>query len=302
MVPRRQSRGCRRPADLRRPRHRRELRACLDRHVPVRRQPARAGRRAVRRATGELDLHGRQGSPVQGSLMPIDDPTEVQAQYAQEDNLRARQALWQGATGTDPKEVLWRTIEEWQPKRLLEVGGGQGELADRIASELGAEVVFLDLSPRMVELARARGVDARLGDAQDLPFPDDAFDTVVAAWMLYHVPDVDRALAEFARVLVPGGALIAVTNAANHIAELRELLKHRDSWAHTFSRENGERFLQPHFASVERYDADVEVSVESRETLVAYRDSVAVPTSEVHDDIPLPFVVHGRTSIFFATT
>jgi SAM-dependent methyltransferase len=234
--------------------------------------------------------------------MPIDDPVEVEAQYAREDNLRARQALWHGATGTDPKEVLWRTIEEWQPKRLLEVGGGQGELAERIGSELGAEVVFLDLSPRMVELARARGVDARLGDAQDLPFPDGTFDTVVAAWVLYHVPDLDRALGEFARVLVPGGALIAVTNAGDHVAELRELLQHRDSWAQTFSRENGERFLQPHFSSIDRYDADVEVSVENRDTLVAYRDSVAASVAEVPEDLPLPFVVRGRTSIFFATT
>ena len=164
--------------------------------------------------------------------MPIDDPVEVKEQYAREDNLRARQALWQGATGTDPKEVLWRTIDEWQPKRLLEVGGGQGELAERIQSELGANVTFLDLSPRMVELAQARGIDARQGDAQELPFADGTFDTVVAAWMLYHVPDVDRALAEFARVLVPGGALIAVTNSDDHIAELRELLQHRESWAH----------------------------------------------------------------------
>ena len=165
------------------------------------------------------------------SLMPIDDPVEVKEQYAREDNLRARQALWQGATGTDPKEVLWRTIDEWQPKRLLEVGGGQGELAERIQSELGANVTFLDLSPRMVELAQARGIDARQGDAQELPFADGTFDTVVAAWMLYHVPDVDRALAEFARVLVPGGALIAVTNSADHIAELRELVQHRESWS-----------------------------------------------------------------------
>jgi ubiquinone/menaquinone biosynthesis C-methylase UbiE len=234
--------------------------------------------------------------------MPVDDPVEVEEQYASEHNLRARQALWQGATGTDPKQVLWRTIEEWQPKRLLEVGGGQGELAERIQSELRANVTFLDLSPRMVELAQARGIDARQGDAQELPFDDDTFDTVVAAWMLYHVPDVDQALAEFARVLVPGGALIAVTNAGDHVAELRELVQHRDTWSHTFSRENGERFLQPYFASIERYDADVEVLVESRDTLVAYRDSVAAPTSEVPDDVPLPFVVHGRTSIFFATT
>jgi ubiquinone/menaquinone biosynthesis C-methylase UbiE len=234
--------------------------------------------------------------------MPIDDPVEVEAQYAREDNLRARQALWQGATGTDPKEVLWRTIEEWQPRRLLEVGGGQGELAERIQTELRADVTFLDLSPRMVELAEARGIDAHQGDAQALPFPDGTFDTVVAAWMLYHVPDVERALAEFARVLIPGGALIAVTNSSEHISELRELVQHRESWEHTFSRENGEEFLRPHFTSIERYDADVEVLVESRDTIVAYRDSIAVPTSEVPEDVPLPFVVHGRTSIFFATT
>ena len=71
--------------------------------------------------------------------MPIDDPVEVKEQYACEHNLRARQALWQGATGTDPKEVLWQTIEEWQPKRLLEVGGGQGELAERIQSRARRE-------------------------------------------------------------------------------------------------------------------------------------------------------------------
>src|SRR3954470_14557213 len=117
--------------------------------------------------------------PREESLMPIDDPVEVEAQYAREDNLRARQALWHGAAGTDPKQVLWRTIEEWQPRRLLEVGGGQGELAERIQSELGAEVTFIDLSPRMVELTRARGVDASVGDAQELPFAEGAFDTVV---------------------------------------------------------------------------------------------------------------------------
>ena len=59
---------------------------------------------------------------------------------------------------------------------------------------------------------RGRGVDARVGDVQALPFEDASFDTVVAAWMLYHVPDLDRGLAEIARVLCPGGQLVAVTN------------------------------------------------------------------------------------------
>jgi len=235
-------------------------------------------------------------------VIRLDDQAAVREQYAAEDNLRARQALWENAAGTDAKEILWRTLSEWQPKRLLEVGGGQGELAERIRRELGAEVTFLDLSPRMVELARARGLDALEGDVQTLPFADRTFDTVVAAWMLYHVPDLDRALAEIARVLVPGGALVAVTNASDHIAELRDLLGYRWNFEHTFRRENGEQFLRPHFAAIERYDADVEARVESRDTLVAYRRSLSAETRDVPEDVPLPFVVHGRTSIFFATT
>jgi SAM-dependent methyltransferase len=236
-------------------------------------------------------------------MIRLDDQAVVREQYACEDNLRARQALWEGAIGTDPKEVLWATLREWRPSRLLEVGGGQGELAERVQRELGADVSFLDLSPRMVELSRRRRVaNAQEGDVQSLPFTDGTFDTVVAAWMLYHVPDLDRALAEIARVLVPGGALVAVTTSADHIAELRALLGYRWNFDKTFNRENGERLLQPHFAAIERYDADVEVRVESRDTLVAYRNSLSVPTAEVPDDVSLPFVVHGRTSIFFATT
>ena len=48
-----------------------------------------------------------------------------------------------------------------------------------------------------------------------------SFDTVVAAWMLYHVPDLDRGLAEIARVLTPGGRLVAVTNSELHLEEAR---------------------------------------------------------------------------------
>jgi SAM-dependent methyltransferase len=233
--------------------------------------------------------------------MAFDDQAVVREQYATESNLRARQALWDGAVGTDPKDVLWRTLEAWQPRRLLEVGGGQGELSERIQRELGATVSFLDLSPRMVELARARGVDAREGDAQELPYPDDAFDTVIAAWMLYHVSDLDAAFGEFARVLTKGGALIAVTNSVDHIAELRELLAY-PSFDISFNRENGEELLRRWFPLVERFDCEVKATVRDRETLVAYRESVSLPIAEVPEDVELPFLVHGRATIFVATT
>lgn len=65
-------------------------------------------------------------------------------------------------------------------------------------------MILVEISPRMVELAAARNVDARVGDVQNLSLLDASFDTAIAAWMLYHVPDVDRAIGELARVLIPG--------------------------------------------------------------------------------------------------
>jgi SAM-dependent methyltransferase len=235
--------------------------------------------------------------------MTFDDQAVVREQYATEVNLQARKALWEETEGSDPKEILWRTIEAWEPRRVLEVGGGEGELAERMQRQLGAEVTFVDLSPRMVELARARGVDAREGDVQQLPFADGSFDTVVSAWMLYHVPDLDAGLAEIARVLVPGGALIAVTNSVDHIAELRELFAYPPgAFGLTFNSENGETRLRRHFSRIERFDTVVTATVHEREKLVAYRNSVSVPAREVPEDVELPFVVHGRTTIFVATT
>jgi len=234
--------------------------------------------------------------------MRYDDPAHVQEQYEREDNLRARQGLYEETEGPNARDVLWQTLVEWQPRLMLEVGGGPGELAQRLQEELGASVAFVDSSPRMVELARARGVDAEVGDIQELPFPDGTFDTVVAAWMLYHVPDLDRGLAEVARVLQPGGALIAVTNSVHHLSELRDLVAQPNMWADAFSRENGESYLGRHFAHIDRFDLETVVTVRDREKLVAYRDSMNVETQPVPEDLELPFVVHGRSSIFLATT
>lgn len=232
-----------------------------------------------------------------------DDPSNVKEQYASEANLRARQALWANVEGENGPIVLWRILSELRPRNVLEVGGGQGELAERMQTELGARVSFIDQSERMVELARARGIeDAQVGDAQELPFPDARFDTVVAAWMLYHVHDIDRALGEAARVLEPGGRLVAVTNSVRHIEELRDLFGTiLPGYERQFNSENGEEILRRHFSSVERTDAEVVAVVDDRETLVAYQRSLSYETPPLADDVPLPFRVHGRATVFVAT-
>jgi SAM-dependent methyltransferase len=187
---------------------------------------------------------------------PIDEAAFVRAQYETEDNLRARKSAYVNAEGDDPREFAFEAVAEADPRRVLEVGGGEGELAERIRDELGIGVTAIDQSERMVEIQQSKGIDARVGDVQELPFADGEFDVVVAAWMLYHVPDLDRGLAEIARVLRPGGRLVAVTNAIDHLQELWELAGRETSLrTFTFRSENGEESLRRHFASVTRRDA-----------------------------------------------
>ena len=166
-----------------------------------------------------------------------------------------RAAAWANATGPDPRDLALTAVAEVRPTRVIEVGSGRGELAERIVRDVGAELVAVDQSERMVELARERGVDARVGDVQNLPFGDASFDCAVAAWMLYHVPDLDRGLAELARVLKPGGRLVAVTNTRDNLPELWGRFGDRAARAHTFNAENGAATLARHFARVEQREA-----------------------------------------------
>jgi SAM-dependent methyltransferase len=183
----------------------------------------------------------------------LNDPELVRAEYEDEARFAARAAVWSASTGEDPRRVAFEAVAESRPARVLEVGSGRGELAERIQRELDVELVAIDQSERMVELARSRGVDARLGDAQELPFAAGSFDCVVAAWMLYHVADLDRGLSEIVRVLRPGGRLVAVTNTEFHLPELWGRFGERATRIHEFNAENGEARLRKHFATVERH-------------------------------------------------
>src|SRR5581483_7253810 len=137
------------------------------------------------------------GVPGEEGMTRLDDPALVAQEYVDETRLRRRAAAFTGAgTPHDGRVPLVAAVVEARPERILEVGCGWGELAEWLARETGADVIATDLSPRMVELARDRGVAAEIADVQALPFADGKFDVVVAAWMLYHVPDLDRALGE----------------------------------------------------------------------------------------------------------
>ena len=95
--------------------------------------------------------------------------------------------------------------------RLLDVGCGPGHIA-AAAAVRGAVPIGLDAAAGMVAVARGRHpeVEFQEGDAERLPFADASFDGVVAGFVVNHLPRAERALAEFARVVRPGGR-VAVT-------------------------------------------------------------------------------------------
>jgi SAM-dependent methyltransferase len=234
----------------------------------------------------------------------LDDPELVRNEYADESRFAVRAAAQRASTGPDPKQVAFDAVAEVAPRRVLEGGAGRGELAERVMRGLRAEVTAVDQSERMVELTLARGVDALVGDVQALPFADASFDCAVAAWMLYHVPALDRGLAELARVLVPGGRLVAVTNTDLNLPELWARFERHAVRVHGFNAENGLGVLRRHFARVERRDVEGTVTFPDWEAARRYV-AASVTRADLADRLE-PFdgelVCTGRVTVFVAET
>ena len=92
--------------------------------------------------------------------------------------------------------------------RVLDVCSGQGVLAAAAVAR-GAKVSGIDFAAEAIAIARLNVPNAEFqeGDAQALPYPSDTFDCVLCSYGIMHVPEPDRALAEFYRVLRPGGRM-----------------------------------------------------------------------------------------------
>lgn len=184
--------------------------------------------------------------------------------------------------------------------RVLEIGCGPcylwRENADRVPA--GWSITLSDFSAGMVaqgqqNLREAKSdfpfsqIEFKQIDAQELPFDDNSLDAVIANHMLYHVPDLDKALAEIARVLKPDGRFFAATNGSNHLRQLGEI---RTNFARSqnegatenydrvfgdlaFRLETGRELLQPYFSTVEMHRYNSHLAVTEVEPIVAYIDS-----------------------------
>ena len=124
----------------------------------------------------------------------------------------AYQALW-SAVILPPAAALVRFLELHGRCVVADVGAGTGALLGAIRSAApAARVVALDVSAGMLQIARTRrGASAVLADALALPLAGGTADAVILAYVLFHLADPARAVAEAARVLRPGGRAGTIT-------------------------------------------------------------------------------------------
>lgn len=181
---------------------------------------------------------------------------------------------------------LFDHLQVGRTARILELGCGRGDIwvenQARIPSSW--DITLTDFSPGMLQDTQRRvsnlGRPFRLlvCDAQAIPFPAEQFDAVIANFMLYHVPDRPRALAEIRRVLRPGGPLYAATNGQMHLRELDQLLARfapgrlpaPGRVGAGFTLENGADQLGAFFPNVECYRLEDGLVVTEAEPLMAY--------------------------------
>jgi SAM-dependent methyltransferase len=238
-------------------------------------------------------------------MLDRNDPTYLrEQQYRDASNLNARLALherFSTNTGDFHRWLFDHLLATLPPEaHIVEAGCGPADLwrknLDRLPA--GWTVMLTDFSPGMLEAATAAlaGHDDQFSieqsDVQALPFDAGAFDAAVANFMLYHVPDRQRAIGELARVLAPGGRLFAATNGEQHMAELDALLApyavelvgdEHDSAPFAargaplgFSLQNGAAQLAPDFAGIALDVWPDALLVTEAEPLYAYVRSMAV--------------------------
>ena len=191
----------------------------------------------------------------------INDAKSIRQQYANADGLNIRMALHQKYSINKQPYGDWISAHYLiqQGMKVLELGCGTGSMWAEPGRWLPDDAFLLltDLSEGMLETARKNvpvqsNISFAQVDIQQIPYADASFDLVIANAMLYHVPDLDRALSEVARVLKPDGRFICSTTGDNGMHQwFQQVLGTGETLSMPFSLQNGGAALQKHFLNAE---------------------------------------------------
>ena len=119
-------------------------------------------------------------------------------------------------------KIILKELADINPKRILEIGSGSGLMTYFVAKLYKEELVALDLSKEMLDLAKSRITNPKVsyvvGDGTKPDFPDGSFDAVIGVDIIHHLEDPRAAMKEWKRLVRPGGKMVFLeTNVYNPI-------------------------------------------------------------------------------------
>lgn len=213
----------------------------------------------------------------------INDSSVVKQQYKNATNLNTRITIHSKYSTNKMGFGNW-IISKYEIKdgmRILELGCGTGDMWKEHMELLEnvSGIVLSDFSSGMLQTAKEllgekKYITYEVIDIQNIPYASDSFDIVIANMMLYHVPDLNKGLAEVRRVLKQDGSFYCATYGENGIVEyVSNLLKdyHVEGKLNkNFTLQNGKEILSKHFQSVVRYDYEDALEVTDVDDMVDY--------------------------------
>ncbi len=243
------------------------------------------------RRTGKNNLYRRRpadGGPLDRILAQAvaDIPEAAGDRSARGRVLRKRQdktrAFFDSVAGRLNRNYVpgksWKSLAEallrlLPPVTIADLGAGEGSFALLLAQR-ARRVIAVDASARMIDVGREEArrngianVDFRLGDIEDVPIGAGEVDLVFFSQSLHHALHPERALAEAARILAPGGRVVILDLARHRFEEAREL--YADEWL-GFSESDLETMLaRADFTQIETTLVDKEAEPPHFQTLLA---------------------------------
>ena len=208
----------------------------------------------------------------------------AELQYKTPQFLMDRMNLWSYGSNPEPlQKWIFSKLQLHGNEQILELGGGTGQLWIENHNYIPStcSIIMSDFSKEMVRKAKENlksrdlPIKFEIIDAEEIPYEDQTFDLVLGCHMLYHVPNLERALVSINRVLKPGGVFIATTVSQRHIFELTELLSQFElnqkmNLFSEFHIENGLEVLQPYFLEIKFYEYINIVKITSIEPLMRF--------------------------------
>ncbi|UTB31884.1 MAG: class I SAM-dependent methyltransferase [Methanobacterium sp. ERen5] len=225
----------------------------------------------------------------------------ITEQYKDSSNFVARIEL-NRKFSTNPQLLtrwLFDQMDFHKSSRVLEIGCGNAILWRTNKDKIGADekIVLTDFSEGMLDDAKKvlgslrDRFEYKVMDAENISFPENSFDIVIANLMLYHVPNRIEAFNQITKVLTDNGSFYASTFGGNNMKELNELiqdfypqLNSLETLSNRFGLENGKSQLEDYFEQVTMTEYPDHLEITDAQPVIEYFLSFAGTKSVLNPD------------------